>query len=98
MPKYFSRNFLMAIALYAIVLLLGLAMFIVPAARAGLAADPVFGFTLLLFLSPLFLLMYYIYYAAHAEVRSHQRLFAALFTALTILAALFLIILILPLA
>lgn len=98
MLKYFSMHFLAAIALYAAVLILGLALFIAPAASLGLASDPVFGITLLLFLSPFVLLLYYVYYVQHSEVKGHQRLFVALFITLTIIAAIFLIIFILPLA
>ena len=96
MLNNFSLHFIAAIALYAVVLVLGLAMFLVPAVSLGLAGDPMFGFTLLLFLSPLFLLLYYVYYMQHSEVKSHMRLFTALFMALTIIAAVFLIIFILP--
>ncbi len=96
MLKYFSMHFLIAIALYAVALMLALAIFIVPAASSGLAGDPVFGLTLLLFLLPLVLLMYYVYYMGHSEVKGHQRFFVFLFMALTIISALFLIIFILP--
>lgn len=91
-----SPRFMAAIALYAVVLILGLATFIVPAASVGLSADSMFGFTLLLFLSPLILLFGYLYYERHKEVKSHLGLFTALFMALTIIDALFLIIFILP--
>ncbi len=96
MLKYFSLHFLIAIALYAVALMLALAIFIVPAASVGLASDPVFGFTLLIFLMPLVLLLYYTYYMGHSEVKGHQRLFVFLFMALTITATIFMIIFILP--
>lgn len=91
-----SARFMAAIALYAAVLILGLATFIVPAASVGLSSDPVFGFTLVLFLLPLVLLLYYLYYIKHSEVKSHLGIFTALFMALTIIDAMFLIIFILP--
>ena len=97
MLKYFSLTFLIIIILYFFVLILGINSFIIPAASVGLAGDPIFGFTLLVFLSPLVMLLYYVYYLTHSEVKSHLRLFAGLFMALTLITAIFLIIFILPL-
>ena len=97
MFQYFSKNFLAAIVLYAFVLILGLALFIVPAVGVGLAADAGFGFILLLFLLPLILLLYYIYYMQHHEVMSHRGLFIILFTALTLIDSFVLVVFILPL-
>ena len=96
MLEKLSLHFVIAIMLYAFVLVLGLAFFIVPAAANGLASDPIFGFTLVIFLLPLIFLLFYFYYSQHHEVESHLGLFTALFAMLTLVDIVYFVVLIFP--
>ncbi len=98
MLKQFSLAFIISIATYAMVLVAGLVTFIMPAAANGLAGDPVFSVSLVLFLAPLVVLLYYLYYSRNSELKSHTNIFMGVFVALTAVDALFLILFVLPIA